>query len=63
MPEILLGVMRFSNGVLNQFLNGGDLTSFIRSDLKGQFLGLVTKKLSYITTKATIDLRKTPPLK
>lgn len=63
LPEILLGVMRFSNGVFNQFFNGDDLTSFIRSDLQGQFLGLVTKKLSYITTKATIDLRKTPPLK
>lgn len=63
LPEILLGVRTFSNGVLNQFFSGDDLTSFIRSDLKGQLLGLVSKKLSYITTKATIDLRKTPPLK
>lgn len=47
----------------NQFFNGDALTSFIRSDLKGQCLGLVTKKLSCITTKATIDLRKTPLLK
>lgn len=63
LPEILLGVRTFSNGVLNQFFSGDDLTSFIRSDLKGQLRGLVSKNLSYITTKATIDLRKTPPLK
>lgn len=31
--------------------------------LKGQFLGLVTRKLSYITTKATTYLRKTLALK
>lgn len=32
-------------------------------DMKREPLILVTKKLSYITTKATIELKKNPPLK
>ena len=31
--------------------------------VKGEVLGLVTEKLSYITTKTTTDLKKTPLLK
>lgn len=50
--------MRFSNWVPNTFFNGDDLTSFIRFRHEREPLILVTKKLSYITTKATIELRK-----
>lgn len=55
--------MRFSNWAPNKFCNGDNLTSFIKFRREGEFRGLVTKKLSYITTRATIDLRKILPLK
>lgn len=60
MLEIPLTAMRFSNWAPNKFCSGYHLTAFIKFRREGEFLGLMTKKLSYITA---IDLRKIFPLK